>query len=480
MRMLLIAVIMGWANVVLAQPTDTTWTVILGGQGTDFATSIQSLPSGDFVVGGAYYSPSNPHGGFLAALTEDGDTLFTRILGDSGITDVFQVCAIDSATFTFSGSSYRLGFGTRIVVGKMSLLGQLEWLHHYDNLNAWIGFDLVYDEGSQQLVIVGGKPFSGSTQDAVIFKTDINGDTLWSRAFGGGSCEHFESVIRSCDGGYVAAGIDCAANAGAFRVILAKVTADGDSLWANYLGPDPRSWAHDMCLTPDCGFLIVGEYDTNDQDSQVLAIKTDSLGNEIWTRTYGGSESDKCYGVRALSAGGYLLCGSTTSYGHGSIDTYLLNINEEGDTVWTETYGTDYPEYARSLIIEDNSDIVIAGEVQQDSVGSSPDLFVTRMGISHDTQRPERHERSLVLESSSFPNPFNPMTTISFDLDHPGMVRLKVFDITGREVSSLVEESMTAGTHAVTFDGAGLASGIYFYSLQCGERKLTKKMVLIR
>jgi hypothetical protein len=79
-----------------------------------------------------------------------------------------------------------------------------------------------------------------------------------------------------------------------------------------------------------------------------------------------------------------------------------------------------------------------------------------------------------------YPNPFNTSTTISFDLDHPGMVRLKVFDITGREVSSLIEESMNAGTHAVTFDGSALASGIYFYSLQSGNQRQTNKMVLLK
>ncbi|MBU1636117.1 T9SS type A sorting domain-containing protein [bacterium] len=481
MRQFFIFILLNIYSACYAQPTDTIWTVILGGEGIDFASSIERLTSDNYAVAGSFYSPSNPSGSFLAVLTEDGDTLFTRILGDLGVTDVFQVRAIDSEAFVFSGSYFQLGLGNKIVVGKMSLSGELEWLHHYDDLNAWIGFDIVCDEDSQHLTIVGGKPFGGSTPDAVIFKTDIDGDTLWSRAFGGANCEHFESVIQSCDGGYVAVGIDCPNNPGAFRVIVTKVTTDGDSLWTNYLGPDPRSWAHGICLTPDCGFLIVGEYETDDQDSQVLAIKTDSLGNELWTKTYGGSESDKCYGVRALSSGGYLLCGSTTSYGHGNIDTYLININEESDTIWTATYGTEYSEYARSLAIAANGEIILAGGTRQASGGNATDLFVTKMvdsqAIDLDTVSIVPAEFDLL---SAYPNPFNPTTTISFNLNKQSSVKLNVFDVTGRQVSTLIDDNLTAGKHQVMFDGAGLPSGIYFARLQAVSRTMTRKMVLLK
>ncbi|MBU1919789.1 T9SS type A sorting domain-containing protein, partial [bacterium] len=84
------------------------------------------------------------------------------------------------------------------------------------------------------------------------------------------------------------------------------------------------------------------------------------------------------------------------------------------------------------------------------------------------------------LQISLFPNPFNPTTTLSFDLIHSCMVKLKVFDVIGRQVATLIDKNMTAGSHQVMFDGAGLTSGIYFARMTAGSKTMTQKMMLIR
>lgn len=80
----------------------------------------------------------------------------------------------------------------------------------------------------------------------------------------------------------------------------------------------------------------------------------------------------------------------------------------------------------------------------------------------------------------NWPNPFNPTTTIGFQLPAASSVSLKVYDLTGREVATLVEEVKPAGIHSVTFDGAGLASGTYVYRIQAGKYLATKKLVLVK
>ena len=80
----------------------------------------------------------------------------------------------------------------------------------------------------------------------------------------------------------------------------------------------------------------------------------------------------------------------------------------------------------------------------------------------------------------NYPNPFNPTTSISFDLPEAAAVRLSVFDVLGREVAVLVDGKMNGGNHAVTFDAAGLQSGMYIYRLETAAHTLTKSMVLMK
>ena len=83
------------------------------------------------------------------------------------------------------------------------------------------------------------------------------------------------------------------------------------------------------------------------------------------------------------------------------------------------------------------------------------------------------------LLSQNYPNPFNPSTVIEFHLPSEGFVTLKVFDVLGREVKTLLNEYRAQGRHTVTFDAKNLAGGVYFYQLKTKNRVLTKKMILV-
>ena len=84
------------------------------------------------------------------------------------------------------------------------------------------------------------------------------------------------------------------------------------------------------------------------------------------------------------------------------------------------------------------------------------------------------------LMARNYPNPFNPVTTISYSVPVSGSVQLKVYDISGREVATLVNAAQNAGSYAVAWDGSANASGIYFYRLSVGNLSYTSRMVLMK
>jgi hypothetical protein len=122
-------------------------------------------------------------------------------------------------------------------------------------------------------------------------------------------------------------------------------------------------------------------------------------------------------------------------------------------------------------------DNAVSNEVHEDNnTGWAPVIALgTITGVESEIQVPEKF-----LLYQSYPNPFNPTTNIAYELPHPAKVSLKVFNVLGQEVKTLVDEFKYGGKYNVQFNATGLASGIYFYRLQIEDYINTKKMVLLR
>ena len=80
----------------------------------------------------------------------------------------------------------------------------------------------------------------------------------------------------------------------------------------------------------------------------------------------------------------------------------------------------------------------------------------------------------------NYPNPFNPSTTISWQLAESHFVSLKIYDVLGNEISTLINEEQQAGFHKIDFNASSLSSGVYFYSLRSNNKTLTNRMILIK
>lgn len=97
-----------------------------------------------------------------------------------------------------------------------------------------------------------------------------------------------------------------------------------------------------------------------------------------------------------------------------------------------------------------------------------------------DTFKLERIAYLIITLSQNYPNPFNPLTTIKYSLAKDVKVLIKIYDILGREVQTLVNDFKKAGYYEVSFDGTNFASGIYFYKIEAGNFANTKKMLIVK
>jgi hypothetical protein len=107
-------------------------------------------------------------------------------------------------------------------------------------------------------------------------------------------------------------------------------------------------------------------------------------------------------------------------------------------------------------------------------------LLTTNGGLTGVAQQIQPEVPGLFHLEQNYPNPFNPGTKVRFTIREAGLATLKVFDVLGNEVATLVDEALNAGTFEVSFDAGGRASGTYFYRLRSGNTVLTRKMALLR
>jgi hypothetical protein len=116
---------------------------------------------------------------------------------------------------------------------------------------------------------------------------------------------------------------------------------------------------------------------------------------------------------------------------------------------------------------------------QNDNESERPVLVVEYSGevtsVDANADRPE-----MVQLHQNYPNPFNPTTTLSFSLPEASTVELSVHDILGRQIRTVIDGRMQAGTHTISFDASNLTSGVYMYTLRTGQQTLTRRFTVLK
>nr|NIM99149.1 hypothetical protein [candidate division Zixibacteria bacterium] len=247
--------------------------------------------------------------------------------------DAISVQQTSDGGYIFVGSTHSYGAGHwDVYLVKTDFTGVPEWTRVYggvaDDRGTWV--EQTTDGG----YIVSGYTESFAPYRGVyLIKTDSQGDTLWTRALDASGCYFAvgKHVQQTLDGGYIVTGWStCNPDPGSYDddVILIKTDANGDTVWTRHFGGGYPDWGHSVRQTSDSGYLAVGFWESREPyDLDVYLIKTDSQGDSLWTRTYGGGMPDVGANVLVNADGTCIVSGETKSCGAGSIDFYLVKID---------------------------------------------------------------------------------------------------------------------------------------------------------
>jgi ribosomal protein S11 len=198
--------------------------------------------------------------------------------------------------------------------------------------------------------------------DIFLIKTDANGNIIWAKTYGGIGYDDAYSVQQTSDGGYIVAGITWSFGAGSADIFLIKTDANGNIIWAKTYGGIGYDDAYSVQQTSDGGYIVVGTTRSFGAGSyDIFLIKTDANGNIIWAKTYGGTDRDGASSVQQTSDGGYIVAGYTESFGAGYSDAFLIKTDANGNIIWAKTYGGTYGDYACSVQQTSDGGYIVAG-----------------------------------------------------------------------------------------------------------------------
>ena len=426
------------------------WERTYGGAEDDFGYSVQQTSDGGYIVVG--YTYFGLYDVYLIKTNASGDTLWTRTYGGTGYDYALSVQQTSDGGYILAGGTYSFGAGgDDVYLLKINATGDTLWTRTYGGSSHEYGSSVQQTSDSGYILAGTTLSFGSGNGDVYLIKTNASGDTLWTRTYGGTSEENGASIQLTSDGGYIIAGFTFSFGSGHSDIYLIKTNASGDTLWTRTYGGAGYDYAFSVRQTSDWGYVVAGYTTSYRNQGQVYLLKTNASGDTLWTRTYGGTDDEGGNSVQQTFDSGYIICGSTSSFGDTLSDVYLIKTNANGDTLWTRTYGGTNWDYSRSVQQTSDGGYIITGGTW--SFGDSIQVYLIKtdangnVGVEEDRQgdkETRRHGERL----RATPNPFTSFATL------PGheAERFSLYDISGRKV----------GTYKGGRIGEGLAPGVYF------------------
>ena len=320
------------------------WQKTFGGSNRDVAQSVQQTTDGGYIVAGCFDCDTSQNSFSLLKLDSSGSKVWEKAIAGSSLGGAYAVRESKSGATPEGYILVGSDVSNRLALIKTDLSGNIIWQKSFTGHPGWeVGFSVqqIADGG---YVIAGD--YAGTEIEIRLIKTDASGTIVWDKHFGPG--EAF-SVKQTTDGGYVLAGRTTVRTFASPATIIPgdavviKTDKDGNQLWRKTFGGVEDDEAHSVDLTLDGGYIIAGktlsyspgpvDYNLSWQWEDVFLIKLDANGNTVWVKVKGHrpNTSDGGTAVCAVSDGGYIVSGNSNAYNSGTI--LLAKFDKNGDTV---------------------------------------------------------------------------------------------------------------------------------------------------
>ena len=348
-------VFLSFVDVCIAQPIEE-WNMTFGGSVYDWSESLQQTSDRGYIIAGTTGSyGASSYAVYLIKTDSNGKMNWSKTFGGSRVSNGYQVQQTSDGGYIVVGvMGTHVAGNTDVYLIKTYPNGKMNWSKTFGGSGDEYGFSVQQTTDGGYIMVGRTKPFGAGygrppsgvggshSYDVYLIKTDKEGELKWNKTFGGSDYDCGWSVQQTSDGGYIIAGDTESFGVDYDDFYLIKTDKNGELDWSKTFGGSSGDHAKTVQQTSDGGYIIVGttsSYGAGGGD--VYLIKTDKSGELEWSKTFGGSQSDSGESVQQTSDGGYILLGSTESYGTGGRDgdIWLIKTDSNGNEEWNETFG---------------------------------------------------------------------------------------------------------------------------------------------
>ena len=301
----------------------------------------------------------------LIKIDRKGTEQWNHNYGGSEIDNARHILQTSDGGYIISGTTESYGFGgSDIWLIKTDPTGLIEWDTYFGGSNTDQGASIqqMTDGG---YIIIGNSDFSGDgNQDIWLIRTNSQGDSLWTKIFGGAGLEFGADVLILEDGGFILLGSTESFGNGSSDIWLIKTDSQGETTWAKTFGDNSSDYGKSILKTPDDGYIIRGVTESFGYGNTALVlIKIDSTGNKIWDNAFGGSNGEGGNALRETNDGGHILICHSYVHENSAYDIRLIKIDGNGSVDWDKTFGGITNNYGFSVLQTFDGGFALTGSI---------------------------------------------------------------------------------------------------------------------
>jgi hypothetical protein len=322
----------------------------------------------------------------LPSISLSQELLWSTYIGGVYSESGFSGLQTSDGGYIILGNTYSYGEGEfDIYLVQTDSVGNTLWTRTFGGSASDCGYDITVTSDNAYVITGSTKSAGNGKKDVYLIKVSLTGDTIWTRTYGGIEDDEGRSVRQTHDNGLIICGSTASAGAGYSDLYLIKTDSLGDTIWTRTFGGVGGESGMSVRQTADSGYMAIGSTGSFGEGySSIYVVRVDVDGDSLWATTYGGNRADMGYSVTCTPDGGYLFGGATASFGAGYSDGFLVRTDSYGDTIWTCTYGGSKDERIYSIRPAWDGSYLLTGTT--DSYGAGKlDIYMIKIAPNGDT-----------------------------------------------------------------------------------------------